>query len=102
MPLYEVTCIMRSELNKEEKDKIIEEIKNFNDKDMGEIKNIEEIGVKKFAHEINKMAEGFFITFYLQIDSSQIEKFHKFLISREEIKRLMIIRRKNGFLEKKE
>ncbi len=102
MPLYGITCIVRSELNEEEKDKIIEEIKNFNDKDVGEIKNIEEIGVKKFAHEIKKMAEGFFITFYLQIDSSQIEKFHKFLMSREEIKRLMIIRMKNGFLEKKE
>jgi len=102
MPLYGITCITRSELNEEEKDKIIEEIKNFNDKDIGEIKNIEKIGVKKFAHEIEKMAEGFFITFYLQINSSQIEKFHKFLMSREEIKRLMIIRMKNGFLEKKE
>ncbi|MCD6231044.1 30S ribosomal protein S6 [Candidatus Aerophobetes bacterium] len=96
MPLYEVTCIMPSEMNKEDRDKIIDKIKNSINGNDGEIKNIEEIGIRKIAYEVENALEGFFITFYLQMNPSQIENLRKFLASQDKIRRLMIIRMKNS------
>jgi len=94
MPLYRATFFLRPELNEEERDLILKKLKDVIIGENGKIKNIDAKGIQKLAYEVDKVKEGFLISTDFEIDSSKVNQIHKFLIKKEEIIRVMMIKQK--------
>jgi small subunit ribosomal protein S6 len=92
MPCYETTFVLKPELDEEKRGEILEGIKIFIGDEKGEVKNIDERGMRKLAYEIAGVKEGFFVTINFQTNPSRIREIQKFLRAKDEIVRLMIVK----------
>jgi len=102
MAWYQATFAVKTELNEEEKTTLLDGFKKIVSHDKGEVEDISQIGVRKFAYEVEKEKEGFFITVNFQINSSEVNRVREFLEAGEGIVRSMIMRRKAPPEKKKE
>lgn len=102
MTWYQAAFALKTGLNEEERAKLLDGFKDAVSHDKGEIEDISQIGMRKFAYEVKKEKEGFFITVNFQINSSEVNRVREFLKTREGIVRLMILRRKAPREKKKE
>ena len=102
MAWYQASCVLKTGLNEEERARLLDGLKDIVSHDKGEVENISQIGVRKFAYEVGKEKEGFFITVNFQINSSEVNRVREFLKTKEGIVRSMIIRRKAPPEKKKE
>ncbi len=57
---YETIFIIKPDLEEEEREKIIERIKNLIEKNNGEIDEIEKMGTRKLAYEIRDYKSGYY------------------------------------------
>ena len=94
MARYRATFALKSGLNEEERASLLDGFKDVVSHDKGEIENVSQMGVRKFAYEVEREKEGFFITVNFQINSSEVNRVRDFLKTKEGIVRLMILRRK--------
>jgi len=93
MSWYKLTLILKTELDKEKKEAILQKIKDvINDEGKGEIKDISEGKVRKLAYEIDKNKEGIFTSIDFEILPSKVKEIKDFLGTREEVIRSMIIK----------
>lgn len=101
MPLYETIFAIKPEVTEEEGEKLLEDVKNFIVDERGEIKDVNQLGMRRFAYKVEKVKEGFFSVINFQTESSRVREIQQFLKARDQIIRLMIVKRK-GLLNRQE
>jgi small subunit ribosomal protein S6 len=102
MAWYQATFALKTGLKEEERATLLDGFKNIVNHDKGEVVDISQRGVRKFAYEVGKEKEGFFISVSFQINSSAVNRVQEFLKTRKGIARSMIMRRKAPPEKKKE
>ncbi|MFQ6067368.1 MAG: 30S ribosomal protein S6 [bacterium] len=102
MARYQATFALKTGLNEEEKASLLDGFKDVVSHDKGEVEKISQIGVRKFAYEVKKEKEGFFMAVNFQINSSEVNRIREFLKTKEGVVRLMVLRRKTPPERKKE
>ncbi|MFQ5835485.1 MAG: 30S ribosomal protein S6 [bacterium] len=102
MAWYQATFALKTGLNDEERAALLDGFKDIVSHDKGEVEDISQIGVRKFAYEVEEEKEGFFITVNFQINSSEVNRVQEFLKTKGRIVRSMITRRKAPPEKKKE
>ncbi|NQS89873.1 30S ribosomal protein S6 [Patescibacteria group bacterium] len=100
MGIYEMTFAFNSQAEEEKKEELLEKIESFIGKKKGKVEKINQLGKRRFAYEVNKEKEGFFITLVLQMEPAGVEGLYKFANSDNSVIRLMIVKKKNLSLEK--
>lgn len=61
MRSYETVFIISPDLSEEERPSFIEKFKNLIKEKGGEVTNVDEWGKRRFAYEINKKTEGYYV-----------------------------------------
>ena len=102
MPLYSAVCALRPELSEEERDLLLKGIEEVIVNEKGEVKDVNLMGMQKFAYEIGKVKEGFFITIDFHSDSSKLDRIREFFSGEKRIVRAMITRKKISPEKKRE
>ncbi len=102
MPLYGAVVVLKPELSDEERDLFLKGIKDIIVNEKGEVKDVNLKGMKKFAYEIGKVKEGFFITIDFCSDSSRVSRIREFLAGEKRIVRAMVTRKKISLEKEKE
>lgn len=77
---YESVLILNGNLNKKEIQTTLKEFSNFINK-YGKVSNVDEIGLKKLAYEINKHKEGYYVVILFELESEnigQLERLYKY------------------------
>lgn len=100
MGIYEMTFAFDSQVDEEKKEELLEKIESFIGQKKGKVEKINQLGKRRFAYEVNKEKEGFFITLILQMEPAEVEGLYKFVNSDNSVIRLMIVKKKNLSLEK--
>jgi len=70
MNKYELMYILVNSGNDEEKDAMIEKVNALITKNGGVVENVEKIGSKKLAYEINKKHDGYYVLVNFSADAS--------------------------------
>jgi small subunit ribosomal protein S6 len=63
MKKYEMMLIIKSDIEEEKRNEIIERFKSIIVDNNGEIENVDEWGNRKLAYEIQKLNEGYYVLF---------------------------------------
>ncbi|HVT01146.1 MAG TPA: 30S ribosomal protein S6 [Patescibacteria group bacterium] len=86
---YQLVLLLKSDLKKDQKDKLIEEVKGM----MGQVKDekLESIGEKKLAYPIKNQRCGEYVVFNFTADNLAPE-YNKKLLIRDEILRHLLVR----------
>lgn len=77
---YESVLILKGDLNKKEIQTTLKEFSNFINK-YGKVNNVDEIGLKKLAYEINKHKKGYYVVILFELESEnigQLERLYKY------------------------
>lgn len=77
---YESVLILKGNLNKKEIQITLKEFSDFINK-YGKVSNVDEVGLKKLAYEINKHKEGYYVVILFELKSasiSQLERLYKY------------------------
>ena len=69
MNKYELTVVVTTKIEDEERAATIEKIKGYIDRFGGTVTNVDEWGKKRLAYEIQKMKEGFYYFIHFESDS---------------------------------
>ncbi len=86
---YQLVLLLKSDLKKEQKDKLFEDIKKMSGKVSSE--KIESLGEKKLAYPIKSAKKGEYVV--LSFESDKIDDdFNKKLNIREELLRFILVR----------
>lgn len=102
MPLYGAVLALRPELSDEERDLLLKGIEEVIVNEKGEVKDVNLMGMQRFAYEIGKGKEGFFITIDFHFDSSKVDRIREFFSGEKRIVRAMITRKKISPEKKRE
>ncbi len=94
MHSYEVTLVFQPESNEEARKATLEKLESIILDGKGRIEDLNQIGMRKFAYEIQKAKEGFFVLARFQIESSQISRIREFLNSDEGVLRAMLTKQR--------
>lgn len=90
MNTYETMFILRPNLEEEKRNEVIEKFKNIISQD-GEVKEVNEWGVRKLAYEIEKLREGYYVLVdFVANPSLPMELERNFRIT-DEVIRFMVI-----------
>jgi len=87
---YELMFILDPDLSDEEREKIIERVKN---EIKGEVLNVEEWEKRKLAYKINRKTEGYYVVILFQTTGDTLKELDQFLKLQEGILRHTIIRK---------
>jgi len=103
MKYYEFMFILRTDLEQEKKDTLIEKIKGYFSKENVEILKEDHIGVQKLAYEIQKNTNGEYFLYYLQTENSaSVKNIRKNLGIIPELLRYIFIRKDKHDIETEE
>lgn len=92
MNKYESVCILAPDCSDEQISNIIEKIQNKISEFSNKPINIEFIGKKKLAYEVNKYKEGIYYIIKFQAKSEYISELERFYKITEEILKFIIVR----------
>jgi len=102
MPVYEMVFTLRPRVEEEIVKNIKDKIESFVVQNGGELGSIDEIGRKKLAYEVEGEEEGIFFRSSFVIDPSYLNEIVRWMRGRDEVIRLMVIRKKTALLKDKE
>lgn len=91
MKNYELNYILTSASTDETKDKTIEKINAFIEKNGGKVEVSEKVGNKRLAYEINKQKEGFYVLTNFSCETKLVKELDAFLNITENVIRHLII-----------
>ena len=91
MKNYELLTIFKPNLDADEVEKNISKIEDFVKKAKGKIVDVDKIGRKKLAYEIQKFRDGFFVSQIISIPADQIVEFKRQLRLNDNILRMMFL-----------
>ncbi len=95
MSKYESIFIVTPKAEDQEIKTIIEKVKEIINTNNGLITKVEELGKRKFAYEIQKYKEGYYVLFEFEADSSVISEIERYYRITENIIKFMTIRKDN-------
>jgi len=88
---YEMLMIIDPKLEKEKRESKVEDVKKVIEELGGEIESEDIWGMKKFAYEIGKREEGYYVNFDLLIPSEKIDEIkNKFKLTKELLRFLIL------------
>lgn len=102
MPAYEMVFTLRPRVEEEIVKNIKDKIESFVVQNGGELGSIDEIGRRKLAYEVEGEEEGIFFRSSFVIDPPHLNEIVRWMRSRDEVIRLMVIRKKTALLKDKE
>jgi len=94
MSLYQICFALKPHMEEDAVKAIKDRIGVFIGQNGGKLENIEEIGRKKLAYEVEGEKEGIFIRVFFDMDPSSLEEFLKWMKTQDEVIRSILIRRK--------
>lgn len=92
MPTYETMLVLDPEMSTEQRDGVVEKLKQFIGDRGAEVLTVKEWGINTLAYEIKKKNKGFYLLLYLKGDASLVAEMEKTLRLMEEVLRYLIIR----------
>lgn len=93
MNKYELMVILSNTMLDEAKEEMINKIQGMIEANGGKVENIEKVGTKKYAYEINFKNEGYYVLFNVECDSNVPNLVQKQLLLIEDIVRSMFVRK---------
>ncbi|TET44273.1 30S ribosomal protein S6 [Candidatus Aerophobetes bacterium] len=94
MDTYEVILAFQPELDEEIRKATLEKLESIISDGKGKIEDLNQLGMRKFAYEVKKAKEGFFVLASFQTEPSQISRIREFLNSDEVIVRAMLTKQR--------
>ncbi len=94
MNKYESVIIINPKLKQQEIDKIIQKVKEIIEAE-GKVTQVDKIGVKKIAYEINKCKEGYYVIFYFESNSNLIAEIERYYRINESILKFITVKRED-------
>lgn len=94
MHTYEVILAFQPELDEETRKASLEKLESIISDGKGKIEDLNQLGMRKFAYEIKKVKEGFFILASFKIEPSQISQIREFLNSNKAVVRAMLTKQR--------
>ena len=93
MNKYELMVILSNAMLDEAKEELINKIQGLIEANNGKVENIEKIGTKKYAYQINYKNEGYYVLFNLECASNVPNLVQKQLLLIEDIVRSMFTKK---------
>ncbi len=94
MDTYEVMLAFQPELDEETRKASLEKLESIISDGKGKIEDLNQLGMRKFAYEIKKVKEGFFILASFEIEPSRISRIREFLNSDKAVVRAMLTKQR--------
>lgn len=91
MKNYELLAVFKPNLDADEVDKAIAKIEDVIKGFEGKVLNVDKMGRRKLAYEIQKFRDGFFSTILLNIPSDKVTEFKRQLKLNDSVLRIMFI-----------
>ena len=92
---YETMFILKPTLTDEEKDKIVENIKNLISQRGGEVAVVDNIGVRELAYPIKKFERGNYYIVYYTAPAETVLELERQMRYNEELLRFMTVKYEN-------
>ncbi|GAV25160.1 30S ribosomal protein S6 [Carboxydothermus islandicus] len=89
---YEVMYILHPELDAEKTESIIERFKGMIEQDGGEVTNIDRWGKRRFAYEIKKLREGYYVVMNFKAKAETVQELDRVLRISDDVVRHIVIR----------
>lgn len=93
MDKYEILYIIRSAVDDDQKNKVVEKFEALVGTLGGTVESIDKWGMKKFAYEIDKQTEGFYVLMNIECTSDAQIEIDRQMRNDEAIIRQMIIKK---------
>ncbi|GAB7388512.1 30S ribosomal protein S6 [Bacillaceae bacterium] len=92
MRKYEVMYILRPDLEEEKIKGNVERFKNFVTENGGEVTNLEEMGKRRLAYEIQKYREGYYVVMNFAASAEVVSEIGRLMRISDDILRHLIVR----------
>ena len=99
MSIYDMTFAFSSQIDGEKRKELLEKIESFIEQKQGKVEKINQLGKRKFAYEVNKEKEGFFVTLVFQTKPTLVGDIYKFVNSKDFVIKLMLVKKKSPSLK---
>ncbi|MCQ2409060.1 MAG: 30S ribosomal protein S6 [Clostridia bacterium] len=93
MDKYEVLYIIRADVDDEAKAKVVEKFESIVAENGGTVDELDKWGMKKFAYEINKQTEGYYVLMNISCSKEAQAELDRLMRNDEAIIRQMIIKK---------
>ena len=93
MNKYETVIIIQPDTEETRIEEILEVIKDKILADEGKVTNIEKLGLKKLAYEINKNKQGYYIVIQFESEQSTTAEIERIFRITEEVMRFIVVKR---------
>ncbi len=93
MDKYEILYIIRSTVDDDQKLKVVEKFENLVNTLGGTVESIDKWGMKKFAYEIEKQSEGYYVLMNIACTKEAQQEIDRLMRNDEAIIRQMIIKK---------
>ncbi|MCM1306341.1 MAG: 30S ribosomal protein S6 [Bacteroides sp.] len=93
MDKYEILYIIRSAVDDDQKSKVVEKFENLVGTLGGTVESVDKWGLKKFAYEIDKQTEGYYVLMNVECSSDAQIEIDRQMRNDEAIIRKMIIKK---------
>lgn len=92
MRKYEIMYIIRPDIEEEAQTQLIERLNNVLTDNGAEIEKVEEMGKRRFAYEINKYRDGYYVLINFAAPQEAIDEFDRQAKFSEDVLRHLIVR----------
>jgi len=99
MSIYDMTFAFSSQADEEKREELLKKIESFIGQNQGKVEKINQLGKRKFAYDVDKKKEGFFVTLVFQIEPALVRDIYKFINSEDFVTKLMLIKKKRSSLK---
>ncbi len=93
MDKYEVLYIVRGDLDDDKKNQIVEKFENLVSTLGGTVDSLDKWGMRKFAYEINKQTEGYYVLMNVTCSIDAQSELDRYMRNDENVVRQMIIKK---------
>lgn len=93
MDKYEVLYIIRCDVDDEAKAKVVEKFEGVVTSNGGTVDSLDKWGMKKFAYEINKQTEGYYVLMNISCSKEAQAELDRLMRNDEAIVRQMILKK---------
>ena len=93
MDKYEVLYIIRGDVDDDKKNQVVEKFENLVASLGGTVDGLDKWGMRKFAYEINKQTEGYYVLMNVTCSKDAQSELDRFMRNDENVVRQMIIKK---------
>lgn len=93
MDKYEVLYIIRGDVDDDKKNQVVEKFENLVSTLGGTVDVLDKWGMRKFAYEINKQTEGFYVLMNVTCSKDAQSELDRYMRNDENVVRQMIIKK---------